>query len=91
MGNVGASDIIVIILALLFDFLPSIIAFSRNHRQSTAILILNLLICFYPASIMYVSYKDPNFYNLQKLNSVVELTFIGWCIALIWSLIKGVK
>ncbi len=52
---------IVMILGLLLYFIPTVVAFQKNHINKTAIFILNIFLGW---------------------------TFIGWVIALIWSVIK---
>ncbi len=49
---------LLVVASIVFYFIPSFVAYYRNHRSGTAILLVNMLF---------------------------GCTFIGWCIALIWS------
>lgn len=44
MQNLGALELGLIIAVFCFYFLPSLIAFSRRHKNRLAIFLLNLLL-----------------------------------------------
>lgn len=43
-GPIGPTELIIMLIFLLPYFLPSIIAFTRKHHNSAAILILNIFL-----------------------------------------------